>query len=368
MKWMDFEEFYRIIRNDNQSLFYCGDFSDEITIRLIDLSELAFSDTGEGTNIRKKVSFLIAECFQNVIRHTSLDCRIEMQPGGRGFFMTRNLKDGHYIVSGNLIHVDDIENLQSRISNINNMGKNELKELYLKVLETGGISSKGGAGLGLIEMARKSDRKLDAAFHKINKQCADFYLQVYLGKEDEQESPGIDNLERSCAVKINELLRENKVLVAYQGDFCQESILPLLTMIDRNIAIRNSEKATIKNLHHTLVEILQNIMHHGYVQDGKTEGLFAIGIVRDSHYIDAANFISNEKVPVLRDSLEQLVSMDIDGLREFYKKVLKEGPRSPGAGAGLGLIDIMRLSRERPVFRFEQEDEGKTLFYFNIII
>jgi hypothetical protein len=369
MKWRDFDEFYRIIREDIQSLFYCGEFSDEITIRLIDLSELSFSDSGGSINIRKKVSFLIAECFQNVVRHTSLNCRVEFHPGGRGFFMTRNLSGGgHYIASGNLIHVDDIESLRSRISNINNMGKNELKETYLKVLETGGISARGGAGLGLIDMARKSGRKLDASFHQINEQCADFYLQIYLGMEDGQDTKGMDHLGNSHAVKINELLRSNNVILAYQGDFCQESILPILTMIDKNLATRASERTTVKNLHHTLVELLQNIMHHGFVKDGKTEGVFVIGTDKDSHYIDAANYISNARVPALRDSLEQLAAMDIEGLREFYKKILKEGPKSPGGGAGLGLIDIMRLSRERPVFRFEQEDEEKTLFYFNIII
>ena len=370
MKWRDFDEFYRIIKEDTQSLFYCGEFSDEITIRLIDLSELSFSDSGGSINIRKKVSFLIAECFQNVVRHTSLNCRVEFQSGGRGFFMTRNLRGGdHYIASGNLIHVDDIESLRSRISNINNMGKNELKEMYLKVLETGGISARGGAGLGLIDMARKSGRKLDASFHKITDQCADFYLQIYLGREEEQDATGINHLDNSHAVKINELLRANNVILAYQGDFCQETILPILTMIDKNLTTSTSERTTFKNLHHTLVELLQNIMHHGFIkEDGKTEGVFAIGTDRDSHYIDAANYISNDRVPALRDSLEQLAAMDIEGLRDFYKKILKEGPKSPGGGAGLGLIDIMRLSRERPVYRFEQEDEEKTLFYFNIII
>jgi hypothetical protein len=109
-------------------------------------------------------------------------------------------------------------------------------------------------------------------------------------------------------------------------------------------------------------------MHHGYVKEDKTEGVFTIGKDRDSYYVDAANYISNPGVPLFRDSLEQLVAMDIEELRAFYKKVLKEGLKSPGGGAGLGLIDIMRLSRERPVFRFEQEDEEKTLFFFSVRI
>jgi len=368
MKWQDFNDFYQIIRDDDLSLFYCGDFSDDITIRLIDLSELSFSDLPESTNIRKKVSFLIAECFQNVVRHTGCDCMGNLEQTHRGFFMTRNIRGDHFIASANLMHNKDIENLQTKISDINTLGKDELKDLYMKVLTTGKMSAKGGAGLGLIDIARKSGRKLNAAFHKINEQCADFYLQVYVGREEDKEPPGTDHLKDSHAEKINELLRANNVIMAYQGDFCQESILPILTMIDKNLEISTSEKTKVKNLYHTLVEILQNIMHHGFVKDKKTEGIFVIGSDGDSYSIDAANYVSNAKVPAFRDFLKQLVPMDLDGLRTFYKQILKEGPKSIGGGAGLGLIDIMRLSSKRPKFRFEQEDEEKTLFYFNIII
>jgi hypothetical protein len=368
MNWQSFDEFYRIIRKDSLSLFYSGDFLDDITTRLIDLSELSFSDSDGSPGVRKKVSFLIAECFQNVIRHSSFEPGNGMQPERRGFFMTRNIGRDYYIASGNLIKNEDIGDLRSRITNINNLGKSELKELYLNVLGMGEISAKGGAGLGLIDMARKSGRKLDAIFQKIDDQYADFYLQIYIGQEEEQETQGKDHLKDSSAIRINEFMRRNEVMMAYQGDFCQDAILPILTMIDKNLAVQTAEKAKIKNLYHTLVEILQNIMHHGYVEEDKTEGVFTIGKDRDCYYIDAANYISNTSVPLFRDSLEQLVAMDLEGLRAFYKKVLKEGLTSPGGGAGLGLFDIMRLSREQPVFRFEQEDEEKTLFFFSVKI
>ena len=69
MDWTDFHEFFRLIEDDALSLFYRGDFADEITTRLIDLSESHFKEGKEQLSIRKKVSFLMAECFQNVIRY-----------------------------------------------------------------------------------------------------------------------------------------------------------------------------------------------------------------------------------------------------------------------------------------------------------
>ncbi len=92
MDWTDFHEFFRLIEDDNLSLFYRGDFADDITIRLIDLSESHFKKGKEQMSLKKKVSFLMAECFQNVIRYgeeLTSDHYLQEQTA---YFMTRNAK------------------------------------------------------------------------------------------------------------------------------------------------------------------------------------------------------------------------------------------------------------------------------------
>lgn len=368
MKWEDFYNFYRIIEQDNLSLFYSGNFSDEITVRLIDLSELSFSNGKSRATMRKKVSFLMAECFQNVIRHTDVDPELSGEERYPGFFMTRNVDGNYYIASGNLIRKKDIENLRSKIDDINKLDKNELKSLYMKVLGTEGMSAKGGAGLGLIDMARKSGRKLDAEFLSVNKELTNFYLQIYIDQDGHEEDNLRSHLQESRAVYLNDLLRINDVIMAYQGDFNQDSVLPLLTMIDQNMLTHPSGKGFNKNLYHVMVEILQNIMHHGQVERDKTEGVFSIGLKDNIYHVDAANYIDNNHVTAFRKSIEDFLSLNNENLKTEYKRILREGPDNPNGGAGLGVIDIIRMSRQKPEFRFEAVDDHRTLFYLKVLV
>ena len=369
MNWKDFQTFYQIVEKDNLSLLYRGDFADEVTVRLIDISDLHFGDRSEAMSMKKKVGFLMAECFQNVIRHGDIDPADEGLPEHSSYFISRNIKGNNFIASGNLIENQYVENLKIKIDNINKLDKDELKSLYIKVLGTEEISSKGGAGLGLIEMARKSGRQLQSAFYQINDKLTFFYMQVLIPVSKKVDpNPEPVSAPISLAIELNEILKRNNILMAYQGDFQQSSILPLLNMIDKNLNIKKSENAINKNLFHILVELLQNIMHHGYAAEDKREGIFSIGINDQKYNICAANYIGNENVDELRKKLERFRTMSMNDLKEEYKSILRGGPKTPDGGAGLGFIDIMRASEQQLQFEFVKLDEVKTLFYLNVLL
>jgi hypothetical protein len=369
MNWTDFQQFYKIIENDQLSLFYRGNFADEVTVRIIDISDLHFGRATESAHIRKKVAFLMAECFQNVIRHGDINPLEEGLPEHAGYFMTRNISGNYYIASGNLIESKNVDNLKSKIENINKLKPEELKKLYIKVLGKDEISSKGGAGLGLIEMARKSGRELGVEFRKINDRLAYFYFQILIEKAT-KNIPEENNARcKICqTVELNEILKSNDVLMAYQGDFKQDSILPLLNMIDQNLYSKSRQNNLNKTLFHVLVEMLQNIMHHGYTYNNKREGIFSISVTDQKYNISTANYIENKKSVYLKDILEQLLNLPPMELKEVYKNILKEGPNEARGGAGLGLIDIIRASSERPEYKILEVDEKKSMFYLNILI
>jgi hypothetical protein len=369
MHWNDFRNFFQIIEKDNLSLFYRGDFADEITVRLIDISDLHFGNTSEVISMKKKVGFLMAECFQNVIRHGDVNPADEGLPEHSSYFVSRNINGNFFIASGNLIENQFVDNLRAKIDNINKLDKDKLKSLYMKVLGTDEISSKGGAGLGLIEMARKSGRELESSFTRINNKLSFFYIQILIPisrKTDPAPEPVSSPI--SHAIELNEILKRNNVLMAYQGDFRQKSILPLLNMIDKNLKIKKGENAINKHLFHVLVEMLQNIMHHGYATEDRREGIFSIGIAGQKYNICAANYILNEHVAELKNKLDRYLSMSMDGLKDEYKSILRGGPKNHDGGAGLGFIDIMRASEQQLNFEFVKLDDVKTLFYLNVLL
>ncbi len=367
MEWTDFHDFLRLIEDDNLSLFYRGDFADDITIRLIDLSESHFKEGKEQMSIKKKVSFLMAECFQNVIRYGEELTIKDFQKEQSGYFMTRNYYNKFYIASGNLVEQSKIKLLKDKIENINKLGKEELKQLYMKVLGKEEFTSKGGAGLGLIEMARKSGRKLQAEFEKINNLMAYFYLQMIIDSdENDEEEARKKGLHIDHAILLNQILRKNNIIMAYQGDFRQHTILPLLNMIEKNLLVKKTKYSAYRTLFHVLVEMLQNVMHHGMTVGSKKAGLFTIGVESQHFTITSANYVKIDRLPALKNILDHFLSLDDEQLKETSKEILRDPEGGTWKGAGLGLIDIIRASSSKPSYVIVPVDDEKFFFYMNV--
>jgi len=218
-------------------------------------------------------------------------------------------------------------------------------------------------------MARKSGRELESVYYKINEKLTFFYLQILIPISKKVDpNPVPVSAPISLSVELNGLLKKNNTLMAYQGDFRQNSILPLLNMIDKNLNIKKGENAINKNLFHILVEMLQNIMHHGYATEDKREGLFSIGLTGQKYSICAANYIENKNVARLKEKLDRFKAMSRKELKEEYKAILRGGPGTPDGGAGLGFIDIMRASEQHLQYEFVKLDKIKTLFYLNVLL
>ena len=82
--------------------------------------------------------------------------------------------------TGNYVEQSKIPMLKEKLEKINSMDSQELRAWYKEVLSDNEFSDKGTAGLGFIDIARKSGQKLDFDFHSINKETAYFTFEVKL--------------------------------------------------------------------------------------------------------------------------------------------------------------------------------------------
>jgi len=203
--------FFEKIKDDNLCLLYNGLISDDITNKLIELSEYNINNIEGLSKMRKKASFLMAECFQNIIRHGEMVTDLEKHMNN-SFFLTRNWNDIYCIASGNLVLKKNIHTIEAQMEVVNNLNKDELKDLYLQVLEHNEISGKGGAGLGLIEMARKSGQKLQFEFEDYNKSFSYFYNQILLRADEAPEALSISHSPISDAVYLHKKMQEKNAL------------------------------------------------------------------------------------------------------------------------------------------------------------
>jgi hypothetical protein len=85
-------------------------------------------------------------------------------------------------------------------------------------------------------------------------------------------------------------------------------------------------------------------------------------------YIEAGNPILKDDIDGLQQKLDRINNLDKHGLKELYKDTITNGRFSVKGGAGLGFIEMAKLSGERLTYNFEKIDDQFSFFRFAINI
>jgi len=91
-------------------------------------------------------------------------------------FKLERIKQSYIIRTTSPIKNTDIERLKEKIDIVNSKSPEELKALYRQTITNGHFTVKGGAGLGLIEMAKITNNTLGYNFEPINKDFSIYQL------------------------------------------------------------------------------------------------------------------------------------------------------------------------------------------------
>lgn len=165
-------------------LIYEGDFTQETTKSILTMAERNLESSGEESGIKKKIFNVMVEALQNIVKHSD-DAKEGENGHHSAIFLISHAQSQYSIMSGNPIKNENIPNLKAALERINSLDKDGLKELYKEIIKNTTISEKGGAGLGFVDMARKSGEKLEWAFVPMNDDFAFFCLKVNIARVKE---------------------------------------------------------------------------------------------------------------------------------------------------------------------------------------
>ncbi len=118
------------------------------------------------------------EALQNVYHHTQGEGVQKSESPETILFVLSKDSTGYTITTGNYIPISLVATLQSHIERINQSSAEQIKQLYREQLHGGEVSIKGGAGLGIIDIARRSGEKLVYAFEDTSEDNSFFSLKV----------------------------------------------------------------------------------------------------------------------------------------------------------------------------------------------
>lgn len=171
-------DFYNKMEKGNIMLSFKGEVTSDLLTSILQIMESKMETLEEPPKIKKKVYNILVECLQNLYHHLDDDDFKTKINEKSALFMIRKLEGEYSIMTGNFIATENVEMMKSRLDTINNMDKDELKVYYKEVLNNGEMSAKGGGGLGMIDIARKSGKKLEYKFNQIDDSYSFFSLNI----------------------------------------------------------------------------------------------------------------------------------------------------------------------------------------------
>lgn len=157
------------------SLVYLGEFSHEITKMFTSMAESDMEKNSEERSVQRKVYHVMVETLQNMNKHSD---EIKERNIGNGLFIVGKKKDTYYVITSNKVAKNHKDHLEKALISVNSANAQELKEMYKRQIKEGSLSNKGGAGLGLIDIARKTGETLDYQFLPLDEENFFFILKV----------------------------------------------------------------------------------------------------------------------------------------------------------------------------------------------
>lgn len=186
---IDIYDFYTKMQQNNIMLSFKGEITSDLLTSILHITESKLDRMQEEPKIKKKVFNVLVECLQNLYHHTDemQEEAIELleQINGESkaaILMIGKEDNNYYILTGNYILNDKVDHFRNRLDKINSLSKEELKLMYQEILNNEGFSQKGGGGLGMIDIVRKSGQKLDFNFQKINDNFSFFSLHIKISQ------------------------------------------------------------------------------------------------------------------------------------------------------------------------------------------
>ncbi|SFT51484.1 hypothetical protein SAMN05216474_1009 [Lishizhenia tianjinensis] len=173
--------YYEDSERDYLLFSYKGEISPQVISELITKSEDLLNSRKENKRIVKRICNIVIESLQNLYHHqidpTQYPKSINEKHRNMIFIIT--FKDDNYHVhTGNFMKASETARIKRKIEEINNLSETEIKESYQSKLATLTQSEKGTAGLGFIDMRRKSGNPLRVNFHKLNSELSFFCLDI----------------------------------------------------------------------------------------------------------------------------------------------------------------------------------------------
>ena len=184
---IDTFDFYDKMERSNIMLSFKGEITSDLLTSILKIIESKLESQGERPVVRRRVYNILVECLQNLYHHIddfpmhteTEDDEDDSISTRTAIFMIGKVDDHYSIITANYMLGQHVDRLRGRLDEINSLDRQQLKMKYQEVLNDGQVrENTGGAGLGMIDIARKSGNKLGYEFKPVTEKYSFFTLYI----------------------------------------------------------------------------------------------------------------------------------------------------------------------------------------------
>jgi hypothetical protein len=351
---------------DRLLFVFRGDVTERNSLPLLTLLENEMKDDSYGFIGRKRLFMYVLESLQNIVKHGEHKSRSRMS------VVTYSKTDeGYAITTGNMIASDHVGKLNRKLEEVNKLDITEIKNLYKQILNTADFSEKGGAGLGLIEMAVKTGNKLDYYFVPVDNDFSYFILSKTVDSSGMGVHSGNaeNKFDGESVMQLESLMAENNIYMIWSGHITSDIGEEVLSIAESRLSEEDIDSDLRRRVFNIMVEILENVSKYNPGREPEEKYGMPVAMVRiedDKFLLTTGNLILNSRVSDLKGKLDVINSYDKAGLRElFYKSLAGQSIETDSTG-NLGLVAMARKSGSKLNYSFEEVNDIYSYFMLTV--
>jgi hypothetical protein len=346
-----------------QLLFvFRGNVTEKNSLPLLTLLENEMKDESYGLAGRKRLFMFVLESLQNIVKHGDRKLHDKMP-----LVAYSKTAGGYTITTGNIISTNQVENLRSKLERINKLDINEAKNLYRDILSNSGFSEKGGAGLGLIEMAIKTGNRLDFDFVSLN----GGYSYFILSKTVDSDGIGVHSInegtpfEGNNVASLENLMAENNIFMIWSGHITEGIGEEVLSLAEARLNENDVDTDVRRKVFNILVEMLENVSKYNPGRDLEEKYGMPLALVRlidGKFFLTTGNLILNSRTFELKEKIDKISGYNKKELKELFYSSLSEQTIDTDSTGNMGLLDMARKSGNKLKYQFERVNDLYSYF------
>lgn len=162
---------------------YSGPLSQSLMVEIGNTLKQKMKQEATGKGLISKTFAILVEQVQNIMHYStekSILGEMDDVMLSTGIVAVGYEENRYFVSSGNMIKVEDKDRITKMIQMINSMDPDEKKKYYKEIRKKTPDEKSKGAGLGFIEMARKSNQPVDFDFIHIDNDYCFFSIRLYI--------------------------------------------------------------------------------------------------------------------------------------------------------------------------------------------